>query len=73
MDLRAPGLAPFRRARRGLVVPQKVLHNDTWDRVLCEGVPVSLRELVTVTAEQLKLRIHTRNLHKLLECEWNLG
>ena len=50
-----PGMAPLTAARRNHVAPCVILHHDTWDAVLCEGVPVSLRELVSLTLVQLKL------------------
>ena len=68
------GLSQLRRGRRGLVIPGENIHQDIWDRVLCEGVPVSLRELVSLAASQLGLENNNGdNLTKLLQCSWSLG
>ena len=67
------GLYHLRRGRRGLVILDENIHVDIWDRVLCEGVPISLRELVSLTASQLGLANNLSNLHKLLQCSWSLG
>ena len=72
IDSQGIGLSHLRRGRRGLVVPDAVLHHDVWDLVLCEGVPVSLRELIALTAAQLKLQLG-RDQYKLLQCNWYLG
>jgi hypothetical protein len=66
------GLAPLRRGGRGMHSPEGTLHHDVWDRILCEGVPVSLRELVSFAGTQLQLEgEHNRN--QLLRCSWTLG
>lgn len=66
------GLTPLRRGGRGMHSPDGTLHHDVWDRILCEGVPVSLRELVSFAGTQLQLEgEHNRN--QLLRCSWTLG
>ena len=49
------------------------IHRDTWDRILCEGVPVSLRELVSLVAAQLQMVDDEQNRKRLLQCSWRLG
>ena len=67
------GMSPFTAARRNHVAPRARLHHDTWDTILCEGVPVSLRELVSLTLTQLQLQDNHNNRHKMLQCTWTLG
>lgn len=67
------GMNPLTRARRGLVFQRAVVHHDVWDTVLCAGVPVSLRELVSLSLVQLKLADNATNQHKMLQCVWTLG
>ena len=65
------GLKPLKHVRRGLL--RRVFHHDIWDRVLCEGVPISLRELVSLCLSQLELENNERNMFKMLRCHWTLG
>ena len=67
------GMQPLCAARRRLVAPCAILHHDTWDAILCAGVPVSLRELVSLSLKQLQLRDNQRNRQKMLQCSWELG
>ena len=67
------GLNVLHRGARGLVSTTNVLHRDTWDFVLCAGVPVSMRELVLLFADQLGMETNMTNAHKLLVCSWSLG
>ena len=69
----ANGLTVLYRGNRGLVSPETVLHRDTWDSVLCAGVPVSLRELVLFMTDHLGLQADITNAQKLLVCSWSLG
>ena len=48
------------------------IHHDIWDRVLCAGVPVSLRELVSFVCSQLQVEENDCR-QKLLQCRWDLG
>ena len=66
------GLSPLRRGGRDMHSPERTLHHDVWDRVLCEGVPVSLRELVSFACAQLQLEGEL-NRNQLLRCSWSLG
>ena len=68
-----PGMTPLTSARRNHVAPCVMLHHDIWDAVLCEGVPVSLRELISLTLVQLQLADTQTNRHKMLQCTWTLG
>ena len=67
------GMQPLCTARRQLVAPCEILHHDLWDAILCAGVPVSLRELVSLSLKQLQLRDNQDNRHKILQCSWELG
>jgi len=67
------GLTVLYRSTRGMISAANALHRDTWDSVLCEGVPVSMRELVLLVADQLDMNADLRNAHKLLLCSWSLG
>ena len=67
------GMSPLRRARRGMQPPNACTHHDVWDRILCAGVPVSLRELVSFVATQLGLAVNDLNRNSLLLCRWTLG
>ena len=64
------GMSPLRRARRGMQAPNALTHHDVWDRILCAGVPVSLRELVSFVSVQLGLT--DNDMHRLLLCRWSL-
>lgn len=61
------------RGSRGMASATQILHRDTWDSVLCAGVPVSLRELVLLVADLLGMPPDLLNAHKLLMCSWSLG
>ena len=63
----------LRRGRRGMHAVNGHIHHDIWDSILCEGVPVSLREIVSLTAAQLKLQDTEQNRKQLLQCDWHLG
>ena len=63
----------FDRGRRGLTLPTHLLHHDTWNAILCEGVPVSLLELVQLVVDHLGLAVNMSNSHRMLECDWKLG
>ena len=67
------GLTLLGRGRRGTTVVDRVIHVDTWDRILHEGVPVSLRELVSLALSQLHLQDNDINRGKILQCDWSLG
>ena len=73
IKLRDGGLALLRKGRRGMVNENGALHHDQWDTVLCEGIPVSLRELVSLVVSQLRLANNVNNMHKMLMCRWDLG
>ena len=64
------GLVVLRRGSRGM---SKKLHASTWDTIVSEGVPMSLRELVNIVADNLGLEVNYHNSNKLLKCSWNLG
>lgn len=61
------------RGRRGTVSATKELHHLTWDRILCAGVPISLREIVHLTGQRLGLPDTIRSSQELLTCSWYLG
>ena len=61
------------RGRRGMHIVHDDIHHDTWDRVLCEGVPISLRELVSLAAVHLRLPDTELTHKRLLMCSWTLG
>ena len=42
-----------------------------WDRILCEGVPVSVRELLSIFADIVGYPV--ADAHLLLQCSWDLG
>ena len=63
----------LQRGRRGMHCVSSTIHQDSWDRILCAGVPVSLREIVSLVASQLQLRDYSQNRMKLLQCSWTLG
>ena len=67
---RERGLAVLGRGSRGM---SKKLHTSTWDTIICEGVPLSLRELVTTVVDNLDLEVNVDNCNKLLMCSWNIG
>ena len=67
------GMAPLTRGRRGLLGPNNRIHPDIWDKILSAGIPVSLRELVSLTASQMGLPSNSETLHQLLQCDWTLG
>jgi len=63
----------LQRGRRGLHTVAGHIHHDIWDTILCEGVPVSLREIVSLAAVHLHLPDNDSNRKKLLQCHWTLG
>ena len=68
--LRGKGLLRGRRQLRG----RRRLPNQTprsWDRILCEGVPVSVRELLSIFADNVGYPVE--DAHLLLQCAWSLG
>ena len=67
------GMSPLRHDRRQNRPVDAIIHHDVWDRVLSGGVPVSLRELVSLVAEQLLDSDTEANRLKLLQCCWDLG
>ena len=67
------GMKILYRGSRGTVVPERPLHTSTWDTVLCEGVPISLRELILLTVERLGGEVNMDNALKILGCSWRLG
>ena len=73
IDTRDNGLTVLYRGRRGMGEADRELHRDTWDTILCEGVPISLRELVLLAADRLNIGVNMPNAHKLLRCSWSLG
>lgn len=73
IPLRGFGMLPLTRGRRGLVAASHTLHIDIWDKILSAGIPVSLRELVSLSASQLGLGVDMKTLHQLLQCKWRLG
>ena len=73
IKLRDGGLALLRKGRRGMVNENGALHHDQWDTVLCEGIPVSLHELVSLVVSQLRLANNDYNRNKILLCRWDLG
>ena len=67
------GLRVLYRGRRGVALPSKILHRSTWDSLLCEGVPISLRELVLLVVDRLGVPVDMVHAHKFLMCSWSLG
>ena len=67
------GLEVLYRARRGTVTETQQLHADTWDRILTEGVPLSIREITLLVASFLNMTVNLLNAQKLLTCSWSLG
>ena len=67
------GLGVLYRARRGTVTEAQTLHPDTWDRILCEGVPLSVREITHLVASFLHMTVNVRSAQQLLTCSWSLG
>ena len=61
------------RGRRGMHTVHDDIHHDTWDRVLCEAVPISLREMVSLAASHLRLPENVLTHKRLLLCSWTLG
>ena len=58
---------------RGLTLQSRMIHHDTWNLILNEGVPVSLLELVQLTVDHLGLPVNMDNSRQLLTCDWQLG
>ena len=73
IPLREFGMIPLSRGRRGLVAANHTLHVDIWDKILSAGIPVSLRELVSLSASQLGLPAGMATMNQLLQCTWRLG
>ena len=73
IDSREVAFRRLQNGRRGMHSVSTTIHRDTWDRLLCEGVPVSLRELVSLVAEQIQLSPTAHNLSRLLQCSYRLG
>ena len=46
-------------------------YRHAWDMIICEGVPVSVRELVSIFADFIGYSID--QAHYLLKCSWTLG
>lgn len=60
------------RNRRGLPL-QLSDRSHVWNHVLCEGVPVSLLEMVHLVLEHLGLAVNMENSREVLRCDWQLG
>ena len=56
-----------------MVAPARELHHNSWDTLLCEGVPISIRELILLTADNLGVPVNMDSAHNLLRCNWSLG
>ena len=70
---REVAMTRLQRGHRGLHSIGDNIHADTWDRILCEGVPVSLREIVSLATNHLRLQDNMHNRKKILLCSWSLG
>ena len=70
---REVAMTRLQRGHRGLHSIAENIHRDTWDRILCEGVPVSLREIVSLATGHLRLQDNIHNRKKILLCSWSLG
>lgn len=51
----------------------QALHPDTWDRILSEAVPISIREITLLVAVFLRMTNNLRSAQHLLNCSWSLG
>ena len=60
------------RNRRGLPL-QASDRSHIWNYVLCEGVPVSLLEMVHLVLEHLGVDVNMENSRAVLRCDWELG
>ena len=60
------------RNRRGLPL-QASDRSHIWNYVLCEGVPVSLLEMVHLVLEHLGVAVNMENSRAVLRCDWELG
>ena len=49
-----------------------IKYEGTWDMILCEGVPLSLRELVLLVLDALGLPVNMENAEEMLQCSWQL-
>ena len=67
------GLDVLYRGRRGTVTETQQLHPDTWDRILTEGVPISIREMTHLVTEFLGMTTNLLSAQQLLTCSWSLG
>ena len=61
------------RGCRGMHRTHDNIHHDVWDSVLCEAVPISLREMVSLGAVHLGLPDTEVIRKRLLSCSWTLG
>ena len=63
----------FDRCRRGLIRPT-ALHRTVWDSILCEGVRLSMREVVQLIVSHLGIEVNMENSSLLLQrCSCQLG
>ena len=66
-----PAIKLLASTRKGLR-PNEIQHNMTiFDNLLCEGVPISVREFLCLFAE--RVRYPVEDSHLLLQCSWTLG
>ena len=63
----------FRRGSRGMLTHQTKLDRSTWDTVIHEGIPLSIRELVDTVVDNLRLSVEQDNAQLLLMCTWRFG
>ena len=73
IETQTASLKRLYRGRRGTVSATQELHHATWDKLLCAGVPVSLREIVNLAGYRLGLPDNIRSSQELLTCSWYLG
>lgn len=66
-------LKVFSRGSRGMISSQTKLNRSTWDTVIHEGVPLSIRELVDTVADNLRLSVTRDTATMLLMCTWRFG
>jgi hypothetical protein len=65
-----PSRDSLHRGARGF---GEIKHRDTWDQILCEGVPISLRELVLLVLDAITLPVNMENAQEMLKCRWRLN
>ena len=63
----------FSRGSRGMITSKTKLDRSTWDTVIHEGVPLSIRELVDTVADNLRLSVTRETASMLLMCTWRFG